>query len=125
MKEVITTPDGMKLTARYRVRYQDRWLKKDGRCMFVINPKNARKHFAVQNLFDSETEAMQALADLLRQCNKGARIETTSLGAISIDLVISEEDAKDSQIIWYKIEKQWCSDWEKVEEARIHPAENA
>lgn len=116
MKEVITTPDGMKLTARYRVRYQDRWLKKDGRCMFVTNPKNARKHFSIQDLFDTEIEAKQALAALIRQYNKGARIETTACGDIGIDLVISEEDAKDMEIIWWKIEKQWRSDWEKVEE---------
>lgn len=124
MKEVITTPDGMKLTARYRVRYQDRWLKKSGRCMFVTNPKNARKHFSVQDLFDTEEEAMKALADLVRQCNRGARIETTACGSIGIDLVITEDDAKDMEIIWYKVEKQWRSDWEKVEEARLHPAKS-
>lgn len=114
MKEVITTPDGMKLTARYRVRYQNRWLKSEGRCMFVTNPKHARKHFSIQDLFDTEEEAKKALVDLIRECNKGARVETTVCGMIGIDLVISEDDAKDMEIVWYKVEKQWRSDWETV-----------
>jgi len=117
MKEIITTPDGMKLTAKYRVAYQDRLLKQKNKCMFVWNPKKAGMNMSVQNLFDTAEEAMAELAKVIRKNNRGARIETTDCGGIGIDLVISEEDAKEHEIIRWEIQKQWRSDWDVVESA--------
>ena len=116
MKEVITTPDGMKLTAKYRAVYQNRTMKREGRCMCVSNPKKAGKGLAAQQLFDTAEEAKVELAKLIRERNKGARIETTTCGMIGIDLVIDEESAKHMEIVHWEIQKQWRSDWELLEE---------
>lgn len=116
MKEVITTPDGMKLTAKYRAVYQNRNMKQEGRCMCVTNPKKAGKGMVAQQLFDTAEEAKAELAKFIRKWNKGARIETTACGDIGIDLVISEEDAKYMEIVHWEIQKQWRSDWELLEE---------
>lgn len=117
MKEVITTPDGLKLTAKYRAVYQNSSMKREGRCMTVSNPKKANMNFAAQQLFDTAEEAKAELAKLIRKWNKGARIETTTCGMIGIDLVISEEDAKAMEIVYWEIQKQWRSDWEVQDKA--------
>lgn len=117
MKEVITTPDGMKLTAKYRAVYQNSRMKQEGRCMTVSNPKKAGMNFATQQLFDTAEEAKAELAKLIRKWNQGARIETTACGMIGIDLVISEEDAKEMEIVYWEIQKQWRSDWEVQDKA--------
>lgn len=116
MKEVITTPDGMKLTAQYRAVYQNRRMKAENRFMWVSNPKRAGQSLSAQQLFDTAEEAKMALANEVRHWNKGARIETTTCGMIGIDLVISEEDAKYMEIVRWQIQKQWRSDWELLEE---------
>ena len=112
MKEVITTPDGMKLTAQYRAVYQNRRLKAEKRCMCAFNPKRSGQNLASQQLFDTADEAKKALAEEIRRMNKGARVETTKCGDIGIDLVIDEETAKDHEIIYWEIQKQWRSNWE-------------
>lgn len=112
MKEVITTPDGMKLTAQYRAVYQNRRLKAEKRLMFVFNPKRGGQSIASQQLFDTAEEAKKALANEIRAMNKGARVETTRCGEIGIDLVIDEETAKEYEIIYWEIQKQWRSNWE-------------
>jgi len=117
MKETIITPDGMKLTAKYRACFQNRSMKKEGRWMPVHNPKKLDKPLSVRQLFDTAEEAKAELAKEIRRLNKGARIETTVCGMIGIDLVISEEDAKFMEIVNWKIEKQWRSDWETVDKA--------
>lgn len=117
MKEVITTPDGMKLTAKYRAVYQNRSMKAEGRCMCVSNPKKINQGLASSQLFDTAEEAKAELAKLIRKWNKGARIETTTCGMIGIDLVISEEDAKYMEIVNWEIQKQWRSDWEITDKA--------
>lgn len=112
MKEVITTPDGMKLTATYRAIYQDRRMKAENKFMPVWNPKHSGRSMAVQQQFDTYEEAKAELAKTICWLNRGARVETTSCGGIGIDLVIDEETAKDHEIIYWEIQKQWRSNWE-------------
>lgn len=116
MKETITTPDGMKLTAIYRGVYQTRNMAKTDSWMFVTNPKNANKNLALQQQFYTAEETKAELAKLIRECNKGARVETTVCGSIGIDFVVSEEDAKEEEIVRWKIQKRWVSSWEVREE---------
>lgn len=118
MKEVITTPDGMKLTAKYRAVYQNRNMKAEGRCMCVSNPKMAGKGLVASQLFDTAEEAKKELAKLIREWNKGARIETTTCGMIGIDLVIDEKDAKYMEIVHWEIQKQWRSNWETTDTSK-------
>ena len=123
MKEVMTTPDGIKLTAKYRAVYQNRNMKAEGRCMCVSNPKKQGQGLAASQLFDTPEEAKAELVKLIQKYNKGARIETTACGMIGIDLVINEEDAKYMEIVYWEIEKQWRSNWEVVESPE-HPAKS-
>lgn len=115
MKETITTPDGMKLTAKYRAIYQDRTMKQENTFMTVWNPKKEHQNIAARQLFDTAEEAKTELAKLIKRFNKGARIETTTCGMIGIDLVISEEDANDMEIVYWEIQKQWRTSWEAVD----------
>ena len=117
MKEVITTPDGMKLTARYQGLVQTPSLKRDGdRWRFVYNPKVTNPSFVAKRMFDTAEEAKAAIMAEIRECNRGARTETTVCGGIGIDFVIDEKAAKDFEITAWTIRKQWRTDWEKVEE---------
>ena len=119
MREVITTPDGLKLTAKYRAVYQDRRLKAENKCMFVWNPKQAGKAMHVQQLFDTQEEARQELAKMIQQMNnRKPGIETTVCGGIGIDLVVDEQAAKDGEIIYWEIQKRWVSDWEVQDKAQ-------
>lgn len=115
MKETITTPDGMKLRAVYRGCYQTCNMVKENRCMCVTNPKNAGKNFAIQQQFDSAEEAKTELVKLIQKYNNGARVETTACGCIGIDLVVTEEDAKEMQIVHWEVQKRWVSSWEVQE----------
>lgn len=115
MKETITTNEGMKLTAIYRAVYQTRRMRQENKCMPVCNPKNALKNFALQTQFDSAEEAKAELAKMTRRCNSGARVETMACGGIGIDLVITEEDAKDGEIVHWEIQKRWISSWDVQE----------
>ena len=118
MKEVITTPDGIKLTARYQGLIQTPSLKRDeDRWMFVINPKSTASGIVEKRMFDTAEEAKAEIMAEIRRRNRGARVETTMCGSIGIDLVISEEDAKDFQVTAWTIRKQWRTNWEKVEES--------
>lgn len=112
MKEVITTPDGMKLTAQYRAVYQDRRMKKENRFMGVWNPKHISKNASVQQMFDTYEEAKAELAKTILLMNRDARVEIINCGDIGIDLVIDEETAKEHEIIYWEIQKQWRSGWE-------------
>lgn len=115
MKETITTPDGMKLTAIYRGVYQTRNMVMRNQSMCVTNPKNAGKSFILQQHFDSAEEAKAALAKLIQEWNGGARVVATNGGCIGIDLVMTKEDAKGTDIVHWEVQKRWVSSWEVQE----------
>jgi len=118
MKEVITTPDGIKLTAQYRAVFQNRNMKKEGRCMTVTNPKRSKGPMSTWQLFDTADEAKAELAKEIKRFNKGARVETTTCGMIGIDLVIDEKDAEYMEIVYWEIQKRWVSSWEEIENSK-------
>lgn len=121
MKEVITTPDGMKLTAQYRAVYQDRRMKAEKKCMAVWNPKRTGQSMAAQQLFDTYKEALTELGKMIWKLNhRKAGVETTVCNGIGIDLVVDEQTAKDGEIVYWEIQKRWVSDWEVLETAETN-----
>lgn len=114
MKETITTNEGLKLTAIYRGLYQTKRMRRGNEFMPVTNPKNAKKNFTLQTQFDSAEEAKTELEKLIQKCNRGARVETISCGGIGISLVLSEEEAKEDEIVHVEIQKRWVSSWETI-----------
>lgn len=118
MKEVITTADGLKLTARYQGLIQTPSLKRDDdRWMFVYNPNAKGSGIVAKRMFDTAEEAKAAIMEEICQRSKGARTETTMCGSIGVDFVIDEKSAKDFEVTAWYIRKQWVTNWETIEQS--------
>lgn len=109
------------LKPSYRVCYQDRWMKERGDQFWVLENQSAiaagKKGWVAQHTFPTYDLAKAALDRKIRECNRGAHVDTMVCGGIGMDIVVDEETAKSHQIIHWKIQKQFKSVWE-IEESQ-------
>lgn len=118
--------DGIELYARYQVVYRDADMKKRNTGFWVLtNEKSTEKGWVSQHTFKTEADAVEALNELIRRRNKGARVESQMCGGIGIDFVVGEDLANDLRIVEWKIKKQWKTKWETVQEEAAHDQEES
>lgn len=60
--------------------------------------------------------AVDALNALIRERSKGAHTQTQRCGGFGIDIVIDGDAANDMRIVDWKIQKQYKTRWELVDE---------
>ena len=60
--------------------------------------------------------AVDALNALIRERSKGTHTQTQMCGGFGIDIVIDEDTANDMRIVDWKIQKQYKTRWELVDE---------
>lgn len=111
--------DGMELIPVWRVLYQDAWMKRSGRGSWILeNMAEGWKEmgWVSRHTFKSEQAAVNALNALIRERSKGAHTQTQMCGGFGIDIVIDEDTANDMRIVDWKIQKQYKTRWELVDE---------
>ena len=64
----------------------------------------------------SQQAAVDALNALIRERSKGTHTQTQMCGGFGIDIVIDEDTANDMRIVDWKIQKQYKTRWELVDE---------
>ena len=111
--------DGVELIPVWRVLYQDAWMKRSGRGFWIL--ENMAKGWQEMNwvgrhTFKSQQAAVDALNALIRERSKGAHTQTQRCGGFGIDIVIDEDTANDMRIVDWKIQKQYNTQWELVDE---------
>ena len=99
--------------------YQDAWMKRSGRGFWIL--ENMAKGWQEMNwvgrhTFKSQQAAVDALNALIRERSKGAHTQTQRCGGFGIDIVIDEDTANDMRIVDWKIQKQYKTQWELVDE---------
>lgn len=119
MKEIIEI-NGIRLVARYEALTRTKWMEERGETGWwpVWNPAYNGKSAILGRRFDTEQEAMDALAAAIRRSNDGARVEVSHVNGIGIDFQIDERTANDNTIVRWQIRKQYCSEWEIVSERK-------
>ena len=111
--------DGVELIPVWRVLYQDAWMKRSGRGFWIL--ENMAKGWQEMNwvgrhTFKSQQAAVDALNALIRERSKGAHTQTQMCGGFGIDIVIDGDAANDMRIVDWKIQKQYKTRWELVNE---------
>ena len=111
--------DGVELIPVWRVLYQDAWMKRSGRGFWIL--ENMAKGWQEMNwvgrhTFKSQQAAVDALNALIRERSKGAHTQTQRCGCFGIDIVTDEDTANDMRIVDWKIQKQYKTQWELVDE---------
>ena len=106
--------DGMELIPVWRVLYQDAWMKRSGRGFWIL--ENMAEGWVSRHTFKSEQAAANALNALIRERSKGAHTQTQMCGGFGIDIVTDEDTANDMRIVDWKIQKQYKTRWELVNE---------
>ena len=98
--------DGVELIPVWRVLYQDAWMKRSGRGFWIL--ENMAKGWQEMNWVGRHTfKSQQAAVDALN---------TQMCGGFGIDIVIDEDTANDMRIVDWKIQKQYKTRWELVDE---------
>lgn len=69
-----------------------------------------------RHTFKSQQAAVDALNALIRERSKGTHTQTQMCGGFGIDIVIDEDTANDMRIVDWKIQKQYKTRWELVDE---------
>lgn len=100
----------------WQVLYQDRWMEKNGEKFYVLINPNATGGWASGRTFPTLEAAKAELEKLLRERNRGARVEKSICGDFGMDIVIDEETAEKYHIVHWKIRRQYKSGWEITEE---------
>lgn len=119
MEDKKIVADGMELIPVWRVLYQDAWMKRSGRGFWILeNMAEGWKEMGCvsRHTFKSERAAVNALNALIRERSKGAHTQTQMCGGFGIDIVIDEDTANDMRIVDWKIQKQYKTWWELVDE---------
>lgn len=111
--------DGVELIPVWRVLYQDAWMKRSARGFWIL--ENMAKGWQEMNwvgrhTFKSQQAAVDALNALIRERSKGTHTQTQMCGGFGIDIVIDEDVANDMRIVDWKIQKQYKTRWELVDE---------
>lgn len=116
MKEVMITPDGMKLTAQYRVVYQTRNMENDGENATLNILKKHNGMISPVTLFDTYYEAKAELEKLIKRSPPMEKIkEIIRETGVEVSELVEKYASK--EIVHWEIQKQWRSDWDTIDKA--------
>ena len=121
MEDKKVTVDGIELFPVWQVGSQEAWMKRSGISMRALENPNAPKNanWTGRYTFKTKESAVDALNTLIRDRNRGARVETYVCGGIGIDTVVDEDSANDMRIVDWRIRKQYKTQWEVEEQMEV------